>query len=597
MHQSTSRRIGSIVIVVVTLLCSFMPFSYLTPEVYAAPDGTGKYPDSVYEQCELMHPAAGLTGLGIGAVTGSPAGPIGALVGAAIGGIIGTVAGYPGEDVCLNNLTPVTNLFIAAYEEVVAVGINPGVPTSRVEEFGNDMLIQKFTLGNLGDGYGAILMHKSTGTAFYVGGGTWNAYNRAMTENSVLGSPIFPGHPTSFQQEWAGVPIQFFEGGSWGNGAIIGGDQAWLVTGNHWEKYWAVEGWASLGKPLGAVYKNGESKYQQDFEKGNITELDDQTWVNSTSADQIPAELPPAGSTSATSPVDPPQEGSPPTTAASSEENLATDHSGQASSSEPSDSCETGPQLFISYFYAATVEELYRGDSAEIWFGLDNTGCETYETYGIQIYQVTPSGQQTVVFDSGYVAIQPGESFNGDAYVNLQEAGTYGFFIDTYDISGSPYGFSIEGASDAIDLHVNGSDESELVLEQFWASGDGDYSVGDTITITVQLGNIGSGTYSANHLFIMHGISGQPSEYALSTDPFEIAPGQSISFSADVPLNFSGDHSFWFETYDYNGTLTYWTDASGTGNQIYIWVSEAISEIWRNDLQSVVVYPGWCDRA
>lgn len=175
---------------------------------------------------------------------------------------------------CREALEHIDQSFDNAYLRAESELASPGFPTSDIYAW-EGVLVQEFSGGELGDGQGAIIAKSSEDDngpqqPQYVGGGTWAAYERAIDEQGIQ-----PGYPINLEHTWPGsdVTIQDFRGGSWGDAAIIGGDNAWLVAGRHWEAYWRVDGQIQLGNPTGPWHQNADGWYKQVFESGSILEL------------------------------------------------------------------------------------------------------------------------------------------------------------------------------------------------------------------------------------------------------------------------------------------------------------------------------------
>lgn len=176
---------------------------------------------------------------------------------------------------CNDSLDHIDAAFDSAYLSAESAVATPGFPTNDIHPWAG-VLVQDFSGGALGDGWGAIVAKSHDDgldpqKPYYIGGGMWHAYVRAVNEQNIQ-----PGYPINMQHAWPGsdISIQDFRGGSWGDAAIIGGDSAWLVAGRHWEAYWTVEGQIRLGNPVGPWFQNADGWYEQDFEGGRILELD-----------------------------------------------------------------------------------------------------------------------------------------------------------------------------------------------------------------------------------------------------------------------------------------------------------------------------------
>lgn len=210
---------------------------------------------------------------------------------------------------CQAAFEAVEEKFKYAYEVAQDSGIDPGEPTNYVHNWSPAKVVIQDFYSEI-DGWGAIIYGGATKKhdPYFVNGMTLVEYKESVNERGIR-----PGYPTGVEHDWNGVRIQDFSGGSWGGGGIIGGNLsphgAWLVAGNHMEAYWADNGPVTLGNPTSWVYKNSEDKYQQDFERGNITELAGKTWINYNTDEvklEMPAELPPVGRQEPTAAPPPP---------------------------------------------------------------------------------------------------------------------------------------------------------------------------------------------------------------------------------------------------------------------------------------------------
>lgn len=156
--------------------------------------------------------------------------------------IIGNIVSLFGNLYCNQTAERLKNHFGDAYRTSENEGASPGFPTNQLH-FWRGTVIQDFTGGNWGDG--ALIWSQNKGSKpQYVGGGAWKAYRHATDAYGV-----WPGYPTDNEHSWGDVRIQNFRGGSWGDGAIIGGGSAELVAGNHLKAYGRADGSRRLRNP------------------------------------------------------------------------------------------------------------------------------------------------------------------------------------------------------------------------------------------------------------------------------------------------------------------------------------------------------------
>ncbi len=180
---------------------------------------------------------------------------------------------FAAQSDCHTPLDDIDTAFDNAYLRAEGELVSPGFPTNDIHGW-QGVSIQDFSGSGWGDGWGAIIAPSLVEEVpepqqpHYVGGGTWVAYKRAVWEQGIQ-----PGYPINLEHQWDGVTIQDFRGGSWGDAAIIGGPDAWLVAGRHWQAYVIADGSNRLGNPLGPVYETDDGRYQQSFAGGTITEL------------------------------------------------------------------------------------------------------------------------------------------------------------------------------------------------------------------------------------------------------------------------------------------------------------------------------------
>lgn len=388
--------------VVFTIICAFSllagsigPVSQQLSAQDAVPFEVGLFPESLREACDTLN-----TGLSIASL------PLGLI--ASLAAFIG---GNELDRVCREIPVERTEGYRNAYREAANNGMSPGFPVDRVhygqDDYGVDFQIQHFAAGSQGDGTGAIIWGSGRSKPFYVGGGTWAAYKRAIDQKSVLGGSIYPGYPTSVEQTWAGVRIQFFEGGSWGNGAIIGGDDAWFVTGRHWDAYWNADGWHSLGKPLGPVYRNSNGHYQQDFTKGNITELSGNTSITYNNSAQaaaqqtMPAELPPSGNTQPSQP-----------------QSAACDDSGRPVLTSNLSASPSNPDTKTPVSFSFTIR---------------NDGCGTFAPQKMMIAGRDPANNVTDPTQRDGFRLAPGQSYTFEHTTTLKDPGMHKFWVAYMD--------------------------------------------------------------------------------------------------------------------------------------------------------------------
>lgn len=176
------------------------------------------------------------------------------------------------------NSVSLQEIFTEAHQQAEQAGMSPGTRLDNIHAW-NNMLIQDYRNGALGDG--AILWSTTLADSpYYVGGGTWHAYTRAVWEYGVS-----PGYPINLEHDWGNVRIQDFRGGKWGDGAIIGGAKAELVAGDYWKAYTRVDGPNRLRNPTSFITtkKKGGIKWKiQQFDGGEIWIGIYDFWVGST---------------------------------------------------------------------------------------------------------------------------------------------------------------------------------------------------------------------------------------------------------------------------------------------------------------------------
>lgn len=265
---------------VLMLSYSSLGSAYATPEKQGdVSGGVGIYSEQA-EPCKstsaLFKMISGLVGLVLGGDVGAGAASI-----AAEG--VDHYIGLGCSQAVAEIYAQVEIMFHDAYLEAEVGKASPGYPDGGIEGIHDwvDFPMQDFSggtdsSGNLnGDGWGAIIWGGADANEppHYVGGGHWVAYKAAVYDLDIV-----PGYPLNAPYRMNNATIQDFRGGTWegsamGDAAIIGDETAFLVAGRHWEAYQGVNGSARLGNPTGPWHQNSDGWYEQDFEGGEIAEL------------------------------------------------------------------------------------------------------------------------------------------------------------------------------------------------------------------------------------------------------------------------------------------------------------------------------------
>jgi hypothetical protein len=395
-----------------------------------------------------------------GAAAGAAAGSIIPVAGSAIGGVIGSGAGAAigfflalecSEDDA-KILDNVRNSFWYAYDAVEKQGASPGKPDNYVHRWAG-VLIQDFKEGTDSsgalrtDGWGVIIGEIGR-DAYFIGGGFWDAYERAVNGPNAVGTSLYPGYPTNAEHIWPGstIRIQNFEGGSWGDAAIIGTDEsAWIVAGGHWEAYWQRNGQIDLRNPLGPLYKDSEGWYTQDFEGGKIRELNGKIVVELNSDNSnTPPELPAVGHEEPTSPPieqiepddpqdqpDVPQDDAPivePTAPpVDNSEQPPADEGDPVVPAEPdSDSC--GAEPVVTKFDVPDDVVSYNINTAPVYYDIEieNRGCAAWDPGYVQVID---ENNGYGLYSADQDIVEPGEVLEIENFNYFDSVGTHTLYI------------------------------------------------------------------------------------------------------------------------------------------------------------------------
>jgi hypothetical protein len=518
--------------------------------IYAAPDEVGRYPNPV-ETCQNIVSQTKIASLTLDLLFGGYSPALEKL------GVTLEAISFFAEGNCDKLDDGIRAQFVQAYEEAERNGVWPGGPTNEVHYWVGGILIQDFngTRDNsgkiIGDGWGAIIASGPDGSIpHYVYGSTWVAYKRAVYEKSVLGGGIDPGYPTNFVHQWNGVTIQNFRGGSWGDGAIIGGDRdsAWLVAGRHWDAYIGADGSNSLGSPLGPVELNEDGWYQQRFEKGAINERSGQTNIELYQSGETPPEMPAVG-------YEPP----PPVVNA------------------PNCNDAGIPQIANGLTYSPANPDT--ATEVTFSFTITNVGCGTFRPEVLSIGGRNPNGDITDPLQIREFVLGPGESRDITQTTVLNSPGTHEFFM-AFLRAGGGWNRIPNPAGDSSSIYINvaeaavdqapspdenttappSSTEEAPAVDQFGdtapmdisAMGPNGHEIGAQFTVTTLDGAwLGSCTLEGNrnesHLISCRVEVPRNTTVVVTLDPNTVTPGS-------VPV----ENPLYFDTSGNPGAASHW---------------------------------------